>query len=94
MEAELLHDKGEHIRDYTIVRPTLLTDAVLQGTDRVRAGWEWGTDERAAQEAGRVEKEPGAAKGATIGRKDVGTWVFEKIVVEGGWEGKCVSLTY
>jgi hypothetical protein len=42
------------------------------------------------------EEEAGPAVGWSIGRRDLGKWIFEKVVRDGGggWEGKCVSLCY
>jgi hypothetical protein len=87
-EALALNDRGRHVRDCVIVRPTLLTDAVM-GIESVRAGWEWGALDIEGKEEG-----PGPALGWSVGRRDVGEWVFRKCIVEGGWEGRCVSLTY
>ncbi|KAH6629654.1 hypothetical protein C7974DRAFT_472395 [Boeremia exigua] len=89
-ETLLTRDAGVHIRDCVVVRPTLLTDAPRKGIQGVRAGWEWTGPER---ERGGV-REAGPQLGWSIGRKDVGGWVFERVVQEGGWEGRCVSLTY
>ncbi|OCL05512.1 hypothetical protein AOQ84DRAFT_379514 [Glonium stellatum] len=78
------------IRDFFIVRPTLLTDGVAKGTEKVRAGWEWGI--KGVQ--GR-EEEAGPQLGYTIGRTDVGNWIFEQLVTNGEkWGGKVISLTY
>jgi hypothetical protein len=89
-ELLLVNDGGKHIRDCVIVRPTLLTDAAPIGVDKMRVGWEWkGTE---TEKAG--VKEAGPQLGWSVGRKDVGAWVFEKVIQEGGWEGRCVSLTY
>ncbi|KAF3051901.1 hypothetical protein E8E11_011405 [Didymella keratinophila] len=89
-EQLLVNDRGKHIRDCVIVRPTLLTDAAPAGVDRLRVGWEW-----KGKETERTGvKEAGPQLGWTVGRRDVGAWVFEKVIKEGGWEGKCVSLTY
>ena len=85
MELLAMNDGGEHVRDFVVVRPTMLTDAEPLGIENVRAGWEWAGERRG--------DEPGPQIGWTIGRKDVGEWVFRNVVVEGSWEGKCVSLT-
>lgn len=78
------------IRDFFIVRPTLLTNGAARGTEKVRAGWEWGV--KGVQ--GR-EKEAGPQLGYTVGRTDVGNWIFEQLVKNGEkWEGKVISLTY
>ncbi|KAF2127675.1 hypothetical protein P153DRAFT_368250 [Dothidotthia symphoricarpi CBS 119687] len=88
-EELLFADRGGHVRDFVIVRPTLLTDSEPKGAQSVKAGWEWGLDE-----ARDGVKELGPMLGYSVGRKDVGEWIFKKCVVEGGWEGRCVSLTY
>lgn len=85
MESLLFNDNGKHVRSFVIIRPTLLVDNEPKGLDKVRAGWEWGA---------QAGEEPGPQLGYAIGRKDVGQWAFKKAIVEGGWEGKCVSLTY
>ncbi|OAG06180.1 uncharacterized protein CC84DRAFT_1164509 [Paraphaeosphaeria sporulosa] len=89
MEEVVLGDKGEHMRDFVIVRPTALVDGA-KGVEKVRSGWEWGIQD----EKRRVEKEAGPAIGWTVGRTDVGAWIFKNVVEAGGWEGRCVSLTY
>ncbi|KAF2708686.1 hypothetical protein K504DRAFT_433109 [Pleomassaria siparia CBS 279.74] len=88
MEAFLFEDNGVHFRDFVVIRPTLLMDYKPYGLDSVRAGWEWGVG--GAEKNG--VKEPGPQMGYTIGRKDVGNWTFVKVIQEGGWEGKCISL--
>lgn len=89
-EQLLLNDQGRHIRNCVIVRPTLLTDAAPAGVEKIRIGWEWkGTE---LERDGEIEAGP--QLGWSVGRRDVGAFVFEKVVKEGGWEGKCVSLTY
>ncbi|KAF2789902.1 hypothetical protein K505DRAFT_283589 [Melanomma pulvis-pyrius CBS 109.77] len=85
MEALLFNDKGVHVRDFVVVRPTLLMDYQPCGIETVKAGWEWGV---------KTGEEPGPALGYTVGRKDVGEWVFQEVIQKGGWEGKCVSLCY
>ncbi|KAF2730515.1 hypothetical protein EJ04DRAFT_515233 [Polyplosphaeria fusca] len=89
MEELLCADGGAHLRSFVIIRPAILTDGVERGIESVRVGWEWGVDD-----VGRDNMGPGPAKGWTIGRRDLGAWVFKKVLVEGGWEGKCVSLCY
>jgi len=81
--------KDDSIRDFVVMRPTLLTDGVARGLEKVRAGWEWGI--RGVE--GR-EKEQGPALGYTVGRTDVGEWIFHEVVKKGGFHGKCVTLTY
>ncbi|KAJ4406579.1 hypothetical protein N0V91_004522 [Didymella pomorum] len=89
-EQMLINDNGKHLRDCVVVRPTLLTDAAPAGTQKLRVGWEW----KGAETERAGVKEAGPQLGWSVGRKDVGAWVFEKVVREGGWEGRCVSLTY
>ncbi|KAJ4353489.1 uncharacterized protein N0V89_005219 [Didymosphaeria variabile] len=89
MEGIVLDDQGEHFRDFVIVRPTALVDGE-RGVKKVRAGWEWGVQ----GEKEKVEREVGPAIGWTVGRKDVGAWVFKNVIERGGWDGRCVSLTY
>jgi hypothetical protein len=89
-EALVLADRGRHTRDFVIVRPTLLMNGNTKGLQAVKYGWEW-----AGQEMERNGvKEPGPMLGYGISRKDVGLFIYRKVMVEGGWEGKCVSLTY
>lgn len=89
-EGLLRRDQGGHVRDCVVVRPTLLTDGVARGVAELRVGWEWVGEERVRD--GVVEVGPQLGWG--VGRRDVGAFVFEKVVCEGGWEGRCVSLTY
>lgn len=89
MEEVVLSDRGEHVRDFVIVRPTALVDKV-KGVEKVKSGWEWGL--QGEKKSG--EKEIGPAIGWTVGRTDVGAWIFKNVVEEGGWEGRCISLTY
>lgn len=81
--------RDQRIADFVIVRPTLLTDGAPKGTAKVRAGWEWGMQGMEGRQA-----QKGPELGWTIGRTDVGAWIFEEVIRNGGWEGKCVSLTY
>jgi hypothetical protein len=89
-EAVVLADRERHIRDLVIVRPTLLTNGDTKGLQAIKYGWEWAGQET---EKNGV-KEPGPMLGYAISRKDVGLFIYRKVMVEGGWEGKCVSLTY
>jgi hypothetical protein len=89
-EALVVADRGRHVRDFVIVRPTLLMSGAAKGLEKVKFGWEWAAQE---SERGGV-KEPGPALGYGISRKDVGLFIYRRVMVEGGWEGKCVSLTY
>lgn len=72
---------------WVLVRPSLLVDGQEKGVEKVRVGVEMegvkGVDARGV--------------GYVIGRKDVGSWIFEecvKSVDATKWEGKIVSLTY
>lgn len=91
MEKLMLADKGAHVSDVVIVRPSVLTDGVEKGVAAVRVGWEWGQDGEPGEER---EREAGPQIGWTVSRRDVGGWVFRKVIVEGGWEGRCVCITY
>ncbi|PQE19495.1 fungal specific transcription factor domain-containing protein [Rutstroemia sp. NJR-2017a WRK4] len=75
----------EERRKWVIVRPSWLLDGVREGK-RVRVGWE-------DAEMGKVRREIGVA----VAREEVGRWVFEEGVRDGGrreWEGRLVSLSY
>ncbi|KAF2193105.1 hypothetical protein K469DRAFT_551686 [Zopfia rhizophila CBS 207.26] len=85
MEELIFNDNGAHIQDFVVVRPTLLTDGEPQGISKVRTGWEWGV---------KKEAELGPTLGWSVGRRDVGEWIFRECIVKGGWEGKCATLTY
>lgn len=87
MEQLLREDNGTHFRDIVIVKGAMFTEA-KKGIESVKVGWEW-----AVSSEGR-EKAPGPHFGYTIGKQDVGTWVFRKAIAEGGWEGRVVTLTY
>ncbi|KAJ4376861.1 hypothetical protein N0V86_006297 [Didymella sp. IMI 355093] len=89
-EKLLMNDEGRHIRDCVVVRPTLLTDAKPTGVEKLRVGWVW----KGVETEREGVREVGPQLGWRVGRKDVGAWVFEKVLEEGGWEGRCVSLTY
>ncbi|KAL8713398.1 MAG: hypothetical protein Q9220_002597 [cf. Caloplaca sp. 1 TL-2023] len=75
------------VRDFVIVRASLLIDGQTQGKKEVRVGWEG----KAPGQLGN-----GAAVGYTISREDVGFFVFDSIVAKDGGElaGKKVSITY
>ncbi|PQE07647.1 fungal specific transcription factor domain-containing protein [Rutstroemia sp. NJR-2017a BBW] len=82
MEELILKEEG---RKWVIVRPSWLLDGVREGR-RVRVGWE-------DAETGEVRREIGVA----VAREEVGRWVFEEGVRDGGrteWEGRLVSLSY
>lgn len=89
MEELVFADRGAHVRDFVVLRPLVLTDGEAKGDNRLRVGWEWGV-----QNEGTKTKEPGPEVGYFVSRRDVGTWVFEKAILQGGWEGKCVYVTY
>ncbi len=88
MEAAVIGDKGTHVRDFVVMRPLILTDGKARGDAGLRVGWEWGV------EGDEKTSEPGPEVGYSVSRRDVGTWIYEKVIVQGGWEGKCVYLTY
>lgn len=89
MEAVLLAEmtkpaQERAIENFVIVRPSLLTDGKRLGTDKVRVG----------EEGGEGAK---PAVGYTIGREDVGGWMFDEMVKGAGakkYAGKMVSITY
>ena len=95
MEGELARASTEAgpdapIAGFVIVRPTLLSDGDMLGMDKIRSGWETHPEAVNAREAGA----PGPAIGYTIRRADVGLWIFERVVKDGGnWTNKCVTLT-
>jgi hypothetical protein len=96
MERELARASTETGPDapivgFVIVRPTLLLDGDMLGMDKIRVGWEIHPEAVNANEMGA----PGPAMGYSIRRADVGLWIFEGVVRNGGnWMNKCVTLTY
>lgn len=88
MEDLILQDNGRHVRDFVIMRPLILTDGEEKADGQLRVGWEWGVVGQ-----GRPD-EPGPELGYLMSKADLGKWTFSHIVLEGGWEGKCVYLTY
>ena len=86
MEERVVEAKDKNlVRDFVIVRPTLLIDG-QQGRVNIDVGWEG--------------KEPGkscggAAVGYRITREDVGFFIFEHVVATNGGDylGKKVTLT-
>ncbi|KAF3933244.1 hypothetical protein ABW19_dt0204111 [Dactylella cylindrospora] len=89
-------------RDFIIVRPSLLTDGKATHGD-VKVGYSGsekksGKGELTLAEGGSGWKSvKGVAVGYTISRKDVGAWIFEEAVVNGGGNGflgQRVTLTY
>ncbi|KAM0218120.1 hypothetical protein ACHAPQ_004437 [Fusarium lateritium] len=89
MEDLILQHNGRHIRDFVIMRPLVLTDGEAKGEEQLRVGWEWGV----VGEKGRAN-EPGPKLGYLMSKADLGKWTFDHVIAEGGWEGKCVYLTY
>jgi hypothetical protein len=89
MEKVVITGKGKYVRDFVVMRPPFLTNGEARGEGSLRVGWEWGLDGG----DGSV-KEPGPQIGYTVSRKDIGSWVFEKVIVQGAWDGKCIYLTY
>ncbi|KAF7552497.1 hypothetical protein G7046_g7386 [Stylonectria norvegica] len=89
MEQVIFADKGTHVRDFVIMRPLFLTDGKATGNEALRMGWEWGLE----ADTGKT-KEPGPAIGYYVSRRDVAAVTFSKVIVEGGWEGKCLYTTY
>ncbi|KAI9365393.1 hypothetical protein DFJ73DRAFT_654380 [Zopfochytrium polystomum] len=80
------------IDSFSVVQPTLLSND-KKGAAKVRAGWlpAAGAPHVQPHSAQRV----GPAVGYSVGRADVGEWVFENIVRgDGRWLNGCVSLTY
>ncbi|KAL8873477.1 MAG: hypothetical protein Q9174_001069 [Haloplaca sp. 1 TL-2023] len=76
--------KGNLIRDYVIVRPSLLLDGQSK---EVRVGWE-------GKAPGALGE--GAAIGYSITREDVGRFIFDNVIAKDGGElcGKKVSITH
>ncbi|PQE26847.1 Fungal specific transcription factor domain-containing protein [Rutstroemia sp. NJR-2017a BVV2] len=95
MEEEIVRRGREEGRRWVVVRPSWLLDGAREGR-RVRVGWEVPVGEDVGRGEGKTagdNKEIGVA----IAREDVGKWVFEEGVRDGGkreWEGRFVSLTY
>lgn len=80
------------VGDFAVVRPTLLNDSPAQGLAKVRAGWVW-ADVESQDKLARGEKEKGPEMGYSISRIDVGSWIFDKLVIGDGMYGRCSSLT-
>lgn len=89
MEEVVLGDGGKHIRDFIIMRPLFLTNGEVKSEGNLKVGWEWGIDR-----GKEVDKEPGPTGGYFVSRKDVGRWIFDNAVLQGGWEGRCIYLSY
>jgi hypothetical protein len=90
MESLIFQSKGHQIRDFVIVKPTLLTAGAPLGLDKVRSGWVWAVPDG----EGKSKDDGEPAMGYSIGRTDVGEWIFQEVIKKGGYEGKCASLTY
>ncbi|KAH6969300.1 hypothetical protein HG530_005660 [Fusarium avenaceum] len=88
MEDLILQDNGRHVRDFVIMRPLILTDGEAKADGQLRVGWEWGV----VGEKG--PDEPLTKLGYLMSKADLGMWTFRHIVLEGGWEGKCVYFSY
>ncbi|KAF2656264.1 hypothetical protein K491DRAFT_778085 [Lophiostoma macrostomum CBS 122681] len=89
MEKLALDDNGAHVRESVIIRPSILTDGPENGLESVKVGWIWNVDTKVDR-----PKAPGHVTAWGISRKNVGAWVFKKVIVEGGWEGRSVSLRH
>jgi hypothetical protein len=89
LEEAVFDDRGQHVRDFVVIRPPFLLDVAERGLKAIKVGWVWGVESGQNR-----EKELGQHIGWYIGKKDLGRWVFEKVIREGGWEGRCVNLTY
>ncbi|KAL8999811.1 MAG: hypothetical protein Q9188_005810 [Gyalolechia gomerana] len=85
LQAEVAKPAQERaIKDFVIVRPSLLTDGARLGTDKIRVG----------EEVGETAT---PAVGYTISREDVGGWMFDSLLDGQGknkYAGKMVSITY
>ncbi|KAI4105285.1 MAG: hypothetical protein L6R37_002833 [Teloschistes peruensis] len=72
------------IKDFVVVRPSLLTDGAHLGTNKIRVGEEVGATAT-------------PAIGYTISREDVGGWMFDRLVdghEKDKYAGKMISITY
>ncbi|KAM3072355.1 hypothetical protein ACMFMG_009164 [Clarireedia jacksonii] len=97
MEREIVRRGLKEGRRWIVVRPSLLLDGAKE-QKRVRVGWEVPVGE---QKRVGVDMEKTAEDNKEVGfwiaREDVGSWIFEEGVRDGGkreWEGRFVSLTY
>ena len=83
------------ISGWTLVRPPLLTDC--GSVDRVLVGWERHDLLKGKDIIFPSEKQETApVLGNTFPRANVGKWIFENIVQDGGevWKGRCVTLAH
>lgn len=88
LEERIVEAKKQNlIRDFVIVRPSLLLDGQTNGKKEIKVGWE-----------GKASGQPGkgTAVGYTITREDVGFFVFESVIAKDGGDfaGKKVSITH
>ena len=89
MEEEVEKAKAEGvIREYVIVKPSLLMGEQRLGREKIRVGWE------GKGNGGKEVFEP--AVGYTISREDVGGFIFEEVIAKVNEEhyGKKISITY
>ncbi|KAL8729667.1 MAG: hypothetical protein Q9166_004616 [cf. Caloplaca sp. 2 TL-2023] len=79
--------KENLIRDFVIIRASLLVDGQTHGSKEIKVGWEG----KAPGELGE-----GAALGYSITREDVGFFIFDSVVAKNGGDlaGKKVSITH
>jgi len=92
MEDILVEGQGKD-RRWVIVKPSLLLNGEAKGLRKVRVGVDLPHDQKEQGNAVDEKKEIGY----TIRREDVGLWIYEKCVKNGGeqkWERKLVGLTY
>ncbi|KAL8677040.1 MAG: hypothetical protein Q9186_006503 [Xanthomendoza sp. 1 TL-2023] len=79
LQAEVTKPSQERvIKDFVVVRPSLLTDGARLGTNKIRVG----------EEVGKIAT---PAVGYTISREDVGGWMFDQLLDGHGrnkYEGK------
>jgi hypothetical protein len=75
---------GSVLSGWSIVRPTLLTDAAEKGAQKIRFGWQ-----------DKKQSGPGPAKGYFVGRGDVGGFIFGNLIKGkfGEWNGRVITLT-
>ncbi|KAL8698801.1 MAG: hypothetical protein Q9201_006370 [Fulgogasparrea decipioides] len=88
LESRVIEAKEKKlIRDFVIVRSSLLLNGQTNGRKEIKVGWEG----KAPGQLGN-----GAAVGYTITREDVGFFVFDSIIAKGGTDlaGKKVSITH
>lgn len=93
MESEMVKAAPAVVRDFVIIRPSLLMDGKGVGADKLKVGWIRHPEDGRFAEVVEADAKP--AIGYTIDRKDVGSWIFAELIQRNGagWEGKCVTLT-